>query len=368
MGFEADQQGAADGRGATTNDFTAGAFEGSAARSYEVAEPELGRADRTERHVHTEMAMDENDDDPSAPNASASQSEPANFVDEVRQLGRRVTPEELERRGVRKLRQFTIGDLNELVARTVDRVLAERADDGAAARNTVLERTHVALAERAANDPAFRIELLERRLSKLADALDRSENALADVLDDVDTGLPTARRYVDSLPDNHPLRRREGGRRGSRPLAGRTRSRRLDPTDAEADRVEERRGMLRALADVNRPDGRPHEEGRRRLWADGSAADERAASPDAAAARPQATRPNTSEPTRGSKRDPRADLRDLARRPHDDEHDHGRDDAPSGAASGPSSFDEVRPEDLRLRMDAARPHKGFGWRAGMRWL
>lgn len=381
MGFDADHEGAADRRGGTTNTNDAGsatergipaghAFEGSGARRLE-------RVEHGTDEVPIEVAMDEHDTGTNTGGADATRGseggrpEKDELVDQVRQLGRRVTPEELERRGVRKLRQFTISDLNELVARTVDRVLSERGDgDGDAARNTVLERTHAALAERAANDPQFRIELLERRLNKLADALDRSENALAEVLDDVEAGLPTARRYVDSLPDNHPLRRRGTGTRRRRRLAGRTRTRRLEPTDEEARRVEERRGMLRALAEVNRLDEERREEEEAEVAKERATESEPAIDESAPIIQPdpviQPDPATDSEPRteRRPERDPRADLRELARRPHDDD---GSKDSTDGATDA-STFDEVRPEDLRLRMDLARPHRGFGWRSGLRRL
>jgi|GEM_PF-4209890 len=286
------------------------------------------------------------------------------LADEVRQLGRRVTPEELERKGVRKLRQFTLSDLNDLVARTVDRVLCERSGDEAdGARNSVVERTHAALAERAANDPAVRIELLERRLSKLADALDRSEHALAEVLDDVEAGLPVARRYDDALPDNHPLRRRGGSFRPRRALAGRTRSRRPAPTAEEELRVAERRSMLRALAEVNKLDQAREEAEERdaREAGDGSEPVVDARPPrDSEASRRALEQlfpksPTPAQDERG--RDPRADLRDAC-----------ADDAPNADAGSAERFADLRPDQLRLKMEVARPHKGFGWRAGRRPL
>lgn len=328
------------------------AFEGSAAR----------RIDQ-DQTIETEIEMAQPDDE-----------RRDGLADEVRQLGRRVTPEELERRGVKKLRQFTISDLNDLVARTVDRVLDERdGNDADTSRNTVVERTHAALAERAASDPSVRIELLERRLSKLADALDRSEHALAEVLDDVEAGLPVARRYVDALPDNHPLRRRGGSFKPRRALAGRTRSRRPAPTPEEEERVAERRSMLRALAEVNRMD-----EARQRVEEKELA--QEAASEPQPAPRPAPAPRTQPEPsarpqrdTEASRRelealyprtetapDPRADLNDLVA--------DARDASEHTDAADATSFADLKPDQLRLRTEDARPHRGFGWQAGRRPL
>lgn len=331
------------------------AFDGSAALRID-----------DDRPIETEVHMKERDE--------RGKEE---LADEVRQLGRRVTPEELERKGVRKLRQFSLADLNDLVARTVDRVLADRSGDEAdTSRNTVVERTHAALAERAANDPEVRIELLERRLNKLADALDRSEHALAEVLDDVEAGLPIARRYVDALPDNHPLRRRGGSLRPRRALAGRTRSRRPAPTPEEEERVAERRSMLRALAEVNRMDA-AHEEAelreeqREASEAPSRSTDEAAheAAPESESRRdPEAVRrelealfPKNVSADESERIDPRAN-------PLDEVRDARRDENAARSSAPVSRFDEVEPENLRLKMEIARPHKGFGWRAGRRPL
>ncbi|QDU85598.1 hypothetical protein Pla163_27300 [Planctomycetes bacterium Pla163] len=255
----------------------------------------------------THMQHDEHDLGPD------SLAETNSLAKEVRQLGERTTTEELGRRGVRMLRRFTLTELNELVARSVDRVLGDRTS-GEESRNAVLEQTHAALAARATDDPHARIELLERRLAKLADALDRSENALAEALEDIDSGAPLARRYVDGLPDDHPLRRRSEAAL-ERSQYTRSRSRRPTATVEELERIEQRRGMLSALAAANALPDEP-------------AAETRAVEQQAETPRSEPASRTTGE-----------------------------------APPRPSAFGDMKADDLRLKMEDARPHLGYGWRS-----
>ncbi|MEZ5979217.1 MAG: hypothetical protein R3F34_13470 [Planctomycetota bacterium] len=175
-------------------------------------------------------------------------SNEAGFERELRAIGEVTTPERLERDGFRRVRRVTYDEVSKLVERTVDRVIAERGTNQGE-RNLLVEDTRALLEQVAAGDTDAKVTVLERRVRKLADALDRSEQALADVLDDVDTGLPSARRYVATLLDEHPCAGAWG--EAGTLIASRVRPQKLDVDDAERERIDARRSLLRTLAEVN---------------------------------------------------------------------------------------------------------------------
>lgn len=162
--------------------------------------------------------------------------------------GAATTPEALAARGVKRIVEFKSADIRRIVAAAVDRASAA---DGRTfeARNALVEESMQDLEAKSDIDPFARIELLERRLAKSSQALDRAERALADVLDDVETGLVAARDYIAALPDDHPMRRVDAFELLAN---GRGRGLRAEPTEAEKQRAHERRRLLAALAEVNK--------------------------------------------------------------------------------------------------------------------
>jgi hypothetical protein len=243
----------------------------------------------------------------------------AELAASLNELGAATTPQVLEARGVKRLREFTPADLQQLVTQAVDRALERRSHDDARRdeRNALVEDTTQDVESHTDLDPHARIALLERRLRKLAEALDRSERALADVLDDVDTGLPAARGYVNALPDDHPLRQRTA-ETFALLVNGRGRALRAEPTEAETRRARERRQLLAALAEVNQIDATPLSR------ADHAAL---AATPEATTAAPRQVIAN------------RNTVRESTPQPK------GR------------SFADLAPDDLRLDLRNARPFR-----------
>jgi hypothetical protein len=162
--------------------------------------------------------------------------------------GAATTPQALAARGVKRIVEFKSADIRRIVAAAVDRASAAngRAFES---RNALVEESMQDLEAQSDLDPFARIELLERRLAKSTQALDRAERALFDVLDDAEIGLAAVREYVAALPDDHPLRRVDAFELLAN---GRGRGLRAEPTEAEKQRAHDRRRLLAALAEVNK--------------------------------------------------------------------------------------------------------------------
>lgn len=163
-------------------------------------------------------------------------------------VGAATTPQALAARGVKRIVEFKSADIRRIVAAAVDRASAAEGRTFEA-RNALVEESMQDLEAKSDIDPFARIELLERRLAKSTQALDRAECALAEVLDDTEIGLAAAREYIAALPDDHPLRRVEAFELLAN---GRGRVLRAEPTEAEKRRAHERRQLLATLAEVNR--------------------------------------------------------------------------------------------------------------------
>jgi len=170
------------------------------------------------------------------------------LAQELCAAGAATTPQALAARGVKRIVEFKSADIRRIVAAAVDRASAA---DGRTfeARNALVEESMQELEAKSDIDPFARIELLERRLAKSTQALDRAECALAEVLDDTEMGLVAAREYIAALPDDHPLRRVDAFELLAN---GRGRGLRAEPTEAEKRRAHERRQLLATLAEVNK--------------------------------------------------------------------------------------------------------------------